>query len=314
MQSDHIMDLVEACNSLVAAGAALEASLRKHARWVWLPPCEHLTTPEKEVDAAIQKLCFLYRKRDDDINLYPESGLISVSEEVIAPVEAFNAAKQRFKDVIGMIKGGLAVRERNKSIASLLLDEDSKRQASAATRKSLSKVKFAELNLIDAYKAVRFLPHKDEVRDASLLSASWSWQRRRREIIRMTTSELQKYARAKIADAGQLDHVMRQIAELDSRYWVARVRTQELPQLKVNYAYQGVNGRTSGMASAANVFLTLSRTRPDLRYPPKDLPDTPRLQRSDTLIHAEPYIPSLGVHRYIKPVKVPDDYKKGEGK
>lgn len=283
--------LVPACNDLNKQVSSVKKMLRADLGWIMLPS-EFMGDGRKEAkDVVLSSVCDIDIDKTLGRFFY---GIAHIPQSRSEHIVALNEAKAAFKSVIQMIRDNQPKRERNYSLAKLLLEDKSRYCRDPKVQSALKKVGFATLDLTSCYKPIRILP-------APLDVVSWTWQARRREVISMTKPEMLAYAN-KILSGDALEITLNQVNSLESGYYYARVRTQNIPQLKSNYCLvqDGVKKKKWEMVSATNVFLTVDPNIPRCVFGkrPNGVNEF-RKARFDKTIEEKPVIPSLNIHDYL---------------
>lgn len=276
--------LVPACADLNKNISIVRNILERELGWLILP--EEYRSFGK--DAVIGSICDVDLAVDEPSPMY--YGLAHIPQCFVKDIDALNEAKENFKSAVLDIRNKQRKRERNIALARLITGDDRRYCRDPAVQDALKKVGFASLDLAACYKQVRVLP-------SSIEMIGWTWQAKRREVFRMTKSEVDKYARRWLS-GDSLEITLKQVAALSDAEDYARVRTQAIPQLKANYLDEASGERV--MISATNVFLTTRQGMPKSVFNPRpDGIDDDRKVRRDRIIHEEPIIKALNLHRYL---------------
>lgn len=278
-----INNLLSICRRLVEVRDTLSAQLQREALPFWLPD-----TISQSRDFAIQATLSLYT---DECPTPPRSGLICISAKSAEIVAELNECKQNLKGSIQALKEALPPGRDNRTLHALLTQHDSPLfQRDPIVSKALRQIRFADINLIWAYRHLRLLPPE-------VLSIRWCWHVKRREVIRLSHAEVVELANRRLKGKAH-DITLEQLAYENPTTHFARARSQPSPQLKANIVALDNKEKVRYSIPTPSIVFIRQDTLPELRWVASEEPESKRKGRSDATIEKEAFIPSLKIFRY----------------
>lgn len=298
------MKMIETFQAMNDAGIAVKVAITQNDQNqpTFIPTLSESNQEKTVRQKVADSMTRLFVDRDN--TTMPINGLVCGSPETVKAVERFNKQKLAFKQVIAEIRywpkppnsqGAKPVRwERT---GSRVRDEIVEALKSGGYRneqlkKAMGNASIGALDLKRCYAQIRIMPsHLDAV--------NWTWAMRHSSIQRITFSEA-------MAMADALHDTQREVAigllneNCDGTELFARVVPLP-PQLRINYVYQE-NGEAVRKASpVSGVVIAQQSTLPSVLW--RDQPEPGKadeqLQRRSS-IEREPFIKSLGLHRYVR--------------
>ena len=292
------IQLVEAFDHLILSLNTFCDALKKLKPRIWLP----LTEQEKElninpIDKAVTYYKDLwYTDGQDGRETRSCFGIIGASEVLIEFAQAVNHRKQMFQQAVKAI-------QKNKPLWEHTSESINERHPQV--RETLLFNRLARVHLKQCYRQIPMVPDKPN-------KVGFSWYKSGRSIKRITVEDA-------IASLENLDtsskHIQTQLS-LVSTYPLDMplAKVQQLaPIMRANLVFPQLSpeGDVTNRRQAMNISLPLliplevGEEFPSHNAPPLQPPEKrTRLDRSDILIEAEPFLPSIRVHRYAKETQI----------
>jgi len=290
------VEMLQSFQALQSALATFIKLLNKDSALpVWLGEPPH---DRKRAAAMFRQLEYVDGQDPKESVTLP--GLIACSEPTIAAAETVNQAKDRFQAAVQQVKKHKMDRhdpELTKGFEKLL----PKRPKD--TSEALERAGLARLHLRQCYRKIPLL----EVRP---IKASFTWAN-----TRAITKITKKQAKAALSKLHQSETIKAQLDKLNALpddEPLAQV--QDLaPHLRANLVLPAKAKRDEPgkmavkrkqVKSSLPMLYPASAKEPLPDLPPLGIPektgkDASRLQRLDTRLDAEPYLPAIRVHRYL---------------
>lgn len=289
--------LIPACQSLSNQARRLNQTLQCGIRWARLPEVfgsfSEVEDAHRFIADSVTNLDVLPDGGGQAPSVY---GVASVGKELANELLLFNQAKEELQNAVSEIKKLVRPSEKNITLSKLLTGDDSSYCRDRRIRDALSRSGFSAFDLLACYKGPAVI--LDEVK-----SVSWTWQKKRRELIRMTHSQAERYIRSRLTSEAQ-EVSLAQLAQLPENEIYARIRTQPHPQLRANIVLttptkEHESGRF--LISATKMLFVTQEREPRTRFAPRPnaLEDQDRLIRSDVKIDDKPVIPAMNLYRYL---------------
>jgi len=242
----------------------------------------------EQVCTFIEQLEYLDGQDPKETLLGP--GLIAASSETIASVAKLNIAKENFKAAI------LRLRHSQTNYDTSLLHEQmetllKKRECTLAS--NLKRIGLARLHLKQCYRLLPILPKHP-------FSVAWTWANTK--AIRRVSIDDAKNMLAKQGTDDKIKQQMKKLSTLSDNEVLAVV--QELaPHLRANVLFKTLQCSERKMFKGpVPIFFPFQASEPFPQVKPpksKQTRDSNRLQRNDTKLEAEPFLPTIHVHRYM---------------
>lgn len=282
------INLLESFEGLLDTLAALCSALRDDAP---LPVWVSRTNQELDegLDMRLKAIrlyqTLWYEDGQDGRETLTCPGIVGASPATLELAHACNTAKDTFKAAILALKG-LSKPEVN----ALMADLHRRNEEVAAAMKRLGA---ARLNLKQAYRHVPLL-------DVRPVKIGFTWSKQGRTIQRTTPPEARRLLERR-SDNPQAQSELQRLAHLPDTEVLARVRSV-CPHLRANIVFarpvDGVERRLMQAPLPILVPLVRGQSLPEfVPIGPEPLGSL-RLQRSDVRIEAEPFLPSIRIHRY----------------
>jgi hypothetical protein len=275
-----MLDFHLAAEHLLAVTTELRVALLAENLPVFLPPEFPLydQSPRTAATEALTLMNFTAGANSSAVIFdYPLSGLICVSQVTADLAESVTSARKVFKKAAIALKNvgkKNAEVKNNNSLAKLL----SKDKLSFATRHpkvatGLQRIQLAKWNLLWCYRKVHLL-------EEGVSSLSWSWLRKRSDIISMSKAVAIDYA-IKTLPEPKRQFALHEIEQSGSQHF-ARVTKPRPPQLKANVVIGEGKTALRKLIATPTVILLRADDLPRINWPGSpELERATRLKRSD---------------------------------
>lgn len=212
-------------------------------------------------------------------------GIVGASPATLELAHACNSAKDTFKAAI------LALKSLSKPEANILMADLHRRNEEVAT--AMKRLGAARLNLKQAYRHIPLL----QVRPSKI---GFTWSKQGRTIQRTTPTEARRLLERR-TDNPQVQLELQRLANLPDTEVLARIRSV-CPHLRANIVFSrpvdGVERRLMQAPLPILIPLAAGQSLPEFVPIGPEPVGSLRLQRSDVRIEAEPFLPSIRIHRY----------------
>lgn len=290
MSSQSLAGIYEALHALDNAFdhlmQRLNAAIACYART--LPPTwmfDSELTPAAWFEQALMDLWYLNGQDGRETRNY--IGIVAAEPELLYALEQVNAAKSRFSMLLQHVKSlsPAHLSEARHRLAERHPDIDTLLQRNGLARLHLK-------------QCWRHIP----IAEASVARVRFAWYSSGRSIKRLSVGDAEQKLLKLDTQAPHVQIQLRKLASLPSGEMLAQVQPQA-PLMRANLFFTEPleDGHTR---RALNVALPLivpatQRGLPHLKYPPTQPPsERTRARRRDEKIEAEPFLPSLRIHRY----------------
>lgn len=294
MYGYHLIHIHEALKELESSIHALSLSAQAHEGVLWTPEGER--TDRRALIGAISQIY-----NTDDWSP-PSAGLIHLHPDGVAHAGRVNSAKIRFEETIGALKRD--VKSKGMVFSGLI------ERAGAGVRdpqiaEALQAIQSSRLNLLWAYRKIRILP-------VGLLKISWTLARQRSIVAKTDNTLITAGGIREQLDEMQVSDKAKEgarinLEKLDPNELLAKVKPVR-PHLRANIVWADKDGNKHREAMITPTALVLQdNALPEIKWPASigveggDDTKLPRGVRSDHVVTDEPYITSLGLHRYDPP-------------
>ncbi|TFH86665.1 DNA replication terminus site-binding protein [Billgrantia azerbaijanica] len=232
-------------------------------------------------------LDFWYQDGQDGRATRSHVGLVAADDNLLEHVAAVNAAKAAFAALLARIRD-----EHPPLVAEIKAVLPFRHPE---LHQHLRGSGLARLHLKQCWRAI-------PVAEAPVARVRLAWYTSGRSIKRLTVRDAEQKLLALDSDAPHVRIQLRKLAGLPSGEPLAQVQEQA-PLMRANlfFAEPLEDGRTRRALNVAlPLFLPAPRGRlPDRNAPPAAPPETrTRARRRDERLEAEPFLPSLRIHRY----------------
>lgn len=290
----------DAAENLLAVTDELRRALLAENLPVFLPP-EFPLDGKSPRAAATEALTLMHITEGANSSAvifdYPLSGLICVSQATADLADAVTAARQDFKDAATALKDAgkeNKAAKNNNSLAKLLSNDKHSyavRHPKVAT--GLKRMQLAKWNLLWCYRKIHLL-------EGDVSSVSWSWLRKRSDIIAMKKAEAIQYA-IKTLPEPKRQFALHEIEQCGSQHF-ARVTKPRPPQLKANIVIGEGKVALRKLIATPTVILLRANDLPRLNWPGSpQLERGTRLKRSDNT-YTKPLVRELDLFLQVNPV------------
>lgn len=218
-------------------------------------------------------------------------GLLAVSENIIQLAEGVNETKANLQKAVQLIQ-----KEFKQNWPMLHEDLNCR---NPDVRDAMQFNRLARVHLKQCYRNIPILSGTPD-------KVGFNWYKSGRSIKRISVKDAMNALSKLNMEAPHIQLQMKQLAYLDSNTPLAKVQTLA-PIMRANIVYKDEIGKQiHTRRQAMNVSLPLlfpveskkgfpNHNQPELNPPEQRM----RMDRSDAKIDAEPFLPSIRVHRYI---------------
>ena len=278
-------DLVAHYQQLIDQLEQLATQLADSPLPLWLPLSE--AEQQQQLDPrtkAIELYCDLWHRGDGDARRTRSChGLIAADPCLLQTAQAANQAKQQFRACLQSFK------QDDQPLNELL---EPAQQRAQGLRQALGHKGLSRLHLKQCYRLIPLVErHPTRV--------GLNWYTSGRSIKRISHQDAEQMLVKMGIDKPHIQLQLNRLAELGSTTTLAQVQTQA-PLMRANLCFE-----TMPQRQAMNLSLPLLFAyQPELPFPQHGTPSLePQQQRqrklrSDCRIEAEPFLPSLRIHRY----------------